>query len=135
MLNKVQLIGRLGGDPEVRYTKSGSAFCNFSIATSKKYKGPNGEPKEETEWHRIITWERLAEVCGEYLHKGSLVFIEGEIKSETYADKEGVNRTAFKIKAYTMLMLDSKKERDNAEKNKKTDIFCGSGNNEGDIPF
>jgi len=106
-LNKVQLIGNLGKDPEVRYTQGGTAVASFSMATSEKWKDKNsGEMRERTEWHNIVAWGRLAEVCGEYLHKGKQVYIEGQLKTEKY-EKDGVTRYATKITAQSMKMLGS----------------------------
>ena len=110
MLNKAMLIGRLGRDPEVRYTQSGQAVCNFSIATSEKWKGNDGEQHEKTEWHRIVAWKRLAEVCGEYLEKGSLVYIEGKLQTREWADKDGSKRYTTEIVARELKMLSFKKD-------------------------
>ena len=88
-LNKVMLICRLGKDPEVRYTQSGTAVASFSAATSEKFKNKTGEWEERTEWHNIVLWGRTAEVAGEYLNKGSLVFIEGRLQTRKWQDKEG----------------------------------------------
>jgi single-strand DNA-binding protein len=105
-LNQAQIIGYLGKDPEVRYLPSGEAVANFSIATSEKWKDKaTGEPREETEWHRISVFGRLAEIVGEYLKKGSLVFIQGKIKTRKYTDKDGAERYATEIRAETMKML------------------------------
>lgn len=106
MLNQAQIIGHLGKDPEVRYLPSGEAVANFSIATTEKWKDKNsGEQREETEWHRISVFGRLAEIVGEYLKKGSLVFIQGKIKTRKYTDKDGAERYATEIRAETMKML------------------------------
>lgn len=107
-LNKAMIIGRLGQDPDVRYTQSNTAVANMSIATSERYKDSTGEWKENTEWHRVVAWGRLAEICQEYLKKGSLVYIEGPIQTRQWEDKEGQTRYTTEIKALTMTMLDSK---------------------------
>lgn len=107
-LNKAMIIGRLGQDPDVRYTQSNTAVANLSIATSERYKDSTGEWKENTEWHRVVAWGRLAEICQEYLKKGSLVYIEGPIQTRQWEDKEGQTRYTTEIKALTMQMLDSK---------------------------
>ena len=107
-LNKAILIGRLGRDPEVRYIPNGEAVCNFSIATSESWKDQHGQKQERTEWHNITLYRRLAEVAGQYLKKGSLVYIEGRIQSRKYTGKDGIERTAFEIIASEMKMLDSK---------------------------
>ena len=92
MINKVVLIGRLGRDPEVRYTADGQAVANFSVATSEKWKDKNtGEMQERTEWHNIVAWRRLGEICGEYLAKGKLVYIEGKLQTRSW-EKDGVTR-------------------------------------------
>ncbi len=106
MLNNAQIIGHLGKDPEVRYLPSGEAVANFSIATTEKWKDKNsGEPREETEWHRISTFGRLAEIVGEYVKKGSLVFVQGKIKTRKYTDGQGVERYSTEIRAETLKML------------------------------
>lgn len=102
------LIGRLGQDPEVRYTQSNTAVANFSLATNERYKDRNGEFQEKTEWHRIVAWGRTAEICQEYLRKGSLVYIEGPIQTREWEDKEGQKRYTTEVKALTMQMLDSR---------------------------
>ena len=107
-LNKAMIIGRLGQDPDVRYTQSNTAVANMSIATSERYKDKQGEWKERTEWHRVVAWGRTAEVCQEYLQKGSQVYIEGPIQTRKWEDKEGQTRYTTEIKALTMTMLDSK---------------------------
>ena len=109
-LNKVMLIGRLGKDPDIRYASSGTAVCNFSVATSRSWKDKDGNKKEEVEWHNVVAFDKLAENCAEYLKKGSQVYIEGRIKTEKYDDKEGVTRYATKINAHTVQFLDGKKQ-------------------------
>ena len=108
-LNKVMLIGRLGKDPETRYMPSGDAVCNFSIATSESWKDKNtGEKKESTEWHNIVAFGKLAEIAKTYLHKGSLVFVEGRIKTEKWTDQNNVQRYTTKIHISELKMLGSK---------------------------
>lgn len=107
-LNKVMLIGRLGQDPEVRYTQSNTAVATLNIATSERYKDGNGEYQEKTEWHRVVAWGRLAEICQQYLHKGSLVYIEGPLQTRQWEDNQGQKRYTTEIKALQMTMLDSK---------------------------
>lgn len=109
-VNKVILVGRLGRDPETRYTGGGQAVANFSMATDESYKDKNGERQKRTEWHRITAWGKLAEICQQYLKKGSLVYIEGRIQSREWQDKEGQKRTSFDIVANTMKMLGSRAE-------------------------
>ena len=92
-INKVILIGNLGRDPETRYAPSGGAICNISIATTRNWKDRNsGEKREETEWHRVVFFDRLAEIAGEYLKKGRSVYIEGRLKTRKYQDKDGVEK-------------------------------------------
>ena len=104
-LNKVLLIGNLGKDPEVRYTSSGKAVATFTLATSQQWKDQGGTDQERTEWHRIVAWGRLGEVCGEYLSKGRQVYIEGRIQSREWEDQEGNKRTTVEIVANDMIML------------------------------
>lgn len=106
-VNKVILIGNLGRDPEVRYTADGVAVANFSIATSEQWKDKNGEKQERTEWHRIVAWRRLGEICGEYLRKGSQVFIEGKLQTRSWEDRDGVKRYITEVVAQAMQMLGS----------------------------
>ena len=107
MLNKVILIGRLGRDPEVRYMPNGEAVCNFSVATSESWKDHNGQRQERSEWHNITMYRKLAEIAGQYLHKGSQVYLEGKIQSRKYQGKDGIERTAYDIIANEMKMLGS----------------------------
>ena len=109
-VNKAILIGRLGRDPEVRYTPNGEAVANFSIATDEQWKDKNGERQTRTEWHNITLYRKLGEIAGQYLRKGSLVYIEGRIQSRKYTGKDGVERTAYEIIGNEMKMLGSKSE-------------------------
>ena len=104
MVNKVILIGNLGADPEVRYTQNGTAVANFRIATTETWK-KEGEKEEQTEWHRIVTFARLAEICGEYLSKGSRVYIEGRLQTRKWEDRDGNPRYTTEIVAREMKML------------------------------
>lgn len=104
-VNKVILVGRLGRDPETRYTGGGQAVANFSVATDETYKDRNGERQKRTEWHKIVVWGKQAEIAQQYLKKGSLVFIEGRIQSREWQDKEGQKRTSFEIVANNFRML------------------------------
>jgi single-strand DNA-binding protein len=108
MVNKVILVGRLGQDPQTRYTGSGDAVCNFSLATSERFKDKFGEQKETTEWHRIVIWRKQAEIAQQYLHKGSLVFVEGKIQSHEYDARDGSKKTAYEIVASNFRMLEKK---------------------------
>jgi single-strand DNA-binding protein len=104
-VNKVILVGRLGRDPETRFTGGGQAVANFSVATDESYKDKNGERQKRTEWHKIVVWGKLAEIAQQYLKKGSLIFIEGRIQSREWQDKEGQKRTSFEIVASNFRML------------------------------
>jgi len=109
MLNKVTLIGRLGADPEVKYMPSGGAVTNVSLATTRRWKDrQSGERRDETEWHRITFFNRIAEVAGEYLRKGSLIYVEGRIRTRKWQDQNGQDRYTTEIIAEQMQMLDSK---------------------------
>ena len=107
-VNKVILMGNLGRDPEVRYAPSGAAVCNVSIATTRQWKDKSGERKEETEWHRVVFYDRLAEIAGEYLKKGRPVYVEGRLKYGKYTDKDGVERYTTDIIATEMQLLGSR---------------------------
>ena len=109
-VNKVILIGRLGRDPETRYTGGGQAVANFSVATDESYKDKNGERQKRTEWHKIVVWGKQAEIAQQYLKKGSLIFIEGRIQSREWQDKEGQKRTSFEIVANNFRMLGGRAE-------------------------
>lgn len=108
MINKVILIGNLGADPELKYTQSGTPVANFRLATSEKWKAQDGAMTDHTEWHRIVAWRRLAEICGEYLRKGSKVYIEGKLRTREWEDQNGNKRWTTEIQADEMKMLDSK---------------------------
>ena len=108
-VNKVILVGNLGKDPEVRYTQTGSAVANFSIATSEQWNDRDGKKQERTEWHNIVAWRKLAEICGQYLKKGSKVYLEGKLQTRSWDDKNtGVKRYTTEIVADDLIMLDSK---------------------------
>ena len=105
-VNKVIVIGNLGRDPEVRYTPSGSAVCNVSVATTRSWKNKeSGDKVEETEWHRVVFYDRLAEIAGEYLKKGRSVYVEGRLKTRKWQDKDGVEKFTTEIIAEEMKML------------------------------
>ncbi|MDY6856735.1 MAG: single-stranded DNA-binding protein [Thermodesulfobacteriota bacterium] len=130
-VNKSIIVGRLGRDPELKYTSDGKAVANFSVATSEDWKDKNtGEKKERTEWHRIVVWGRLGEICGEYLRKGSQVCIEGRIQTRKWEDKEGNERYVTEIVAHTMQMLGGGQERENPPVQKEPEVKPGD-----DIPF
>jgi single-strand DNA-binding protein len=109
MLNKIMLIGNLGRDPEMNYTSSGKAVTKFSLAVSRRMKDvETAENREETTWFTVIAWERLADTCFQYLHKGSKVYIEGRMTSRKYSNKDGIEVTAWEVVASNMEMLDTK---------------------------
>lgn len=107
MINKVIILGRLGKDPEMRATPNGTSIAKFTVATDEKYTDRSGQKQERTEWHDVEAWDRLGEICGQYLRKGSLVYIEGSIRTDSWDDKEtGQKRSRKKIVAREMKMLD-----------------------------
>ena len=109
MINKVILVGYLGGDPETRFTNSGTAVANFSVATSEKWKDKStGVNREHTEWHRIVAWGKLGEICGEYLAKGRQVYVEGKLQTRQWEDDQGNKRYITEVVAYVMKMLGRK---------------------------
>lgn len=129
-INKVMLIGRLGKDPEMRYTPSGAAVASFSMATSETWRDKDGVKQEDTQWHNCVAWGKLGEICGEYLHKGSLVYIEGKLKTESW-EKGGEKHYATKIVITSLQMLDGKKQ----EGGKQAPDQGGGSIPEDDIPF
>ncbi|MCK5687770.1 single-stranded DNA-binding protein, partial [Myxococcota bacterium] len=107
-VNKAILIGNLGSDPEIRYTPSGAAVANFSLATTDKWNDKQGQSQERTEWHKIVVWGKLAELCGEYLSKGRQVYIEGSIQTRQWDDRDGNKRYTTEIKAREITFLGSR---------------------------
>ena len=107
-LNKVQLIGHLGSDPELRYTEGNVPVVSFNVATNESYKDQNGNLVERTEWHRIVAWRKLAELLGEYLRKGSKVYLEGKLQTRSWDDKDGNKRYTTEIVVSDFVFLDSK---------------------------
>jgi single-strand DNA-binding protein len=108
-LNKVMLIGNLGKDPDLSYTASGVAVAKFSIATNERWKDQEGNFQERTEWHNIVVWRKLAEICGQYLKKGSKVYVEGRLQTRSWDDKNtGVKRYSTEIVVDDLMMLDSR---------------------------
>ena len=134
MLNKVMIIGRLGRDPELRYTQTGAPVCTLTIATDEGYTDREGNKVDRTEWHRVIVFQRMAENCGQYLAKGSLVYVEGSLQTRKWQDQSGQDRYSTEIKALRVQFLDRKNEGNGqaggTPKNKKTtyqqrqDIEC-----------
>lgn len=106
-VNKVILVGRLGADPELRYTPSGAAVANFTMATSENWKDKEGQKQEKTEWHKIVVFAKLAEICGQYLNKGKQIYIEGRIQTRQWEDRDGNKRYTTEIVANQMQMLGS----------------------------
>lgn len=115
-LNRAMLIGRIGREPQIRYTPSGSAVAQFSLATNEAYKDKNGQLKVQTDWHRVIVWNKLAEICGQFLHKGSLVCVEGLLKTRVFQERNGSTRFMTEIVANNMQMLSSKEHPEKKEK-------------------
>lgn len=110
-VNKVILIGRLGGDPEVRYTTNGGAVANFNLATNESWTDKNGQKQERTEWHRVVIWGKMAELCGQYLSKGRQAFVEGRLQTREWNDKEGNKRYTTEIVAQNVQFLGGPGER------------------------
>lgn len=121
-LNKAMIIGRLGKDPEIRYTTSGMAIANFSVATSEEWKDKeSNEKKERTEWHRIVAFAKLGEICGEYLSKGKQVYVEGRIQTRSWDDKEGNRKYTTEIVASDVQFLERKDSGDSSKKARHQD--------------
>lgn len=137
MINKAILIGRLGKDPDIRYTPEGTMVTNFNLATDENWKDKNGEKVQKTEWHRIVAFGKLAEICGNYLVKGKLVFIEGRIQTRSWEDKDGVKRYTTEIIANDMKMLDSKGQNkvDDASFDAAAGSPANGDNTLDDVPF
>ncbi len=112
MINKVILVGRLGADPEVRYTADGAMVTTFRLATDEQWKDKSGERTQKTEWHRIVAFRKLAEICGSYLSKGRLVYVEGRLQTRAWEDKEGQKRFTTEIVASNMQILDRGPSKD-----------------------
>ena len=136
-VNKVILIGRLGADPEVRYTSSGTAVANFNMATSVNFTDKNGEKTEKTEWHRIVAFGRLGEICGEYRAKGKQVYIEGRLQTREWEDRDGNKRRTTEIVANAMQMLGaaSDKVRENVSESTPSVNDIPNIGTESDVPF
>jgi len=107
-LNKVLLIGNLTRDPEMRYTPQGTAVCTFGMATNRSWVTDGGEKREETEWHRIVAWNKLAELCSQLLHKGRRIYVEGRLQTRQWTGQDGQQRTATEIVIEDMILLDSR---------------------------
>lgn len=134
-VNKVILVGNLGKDPEVRYTQEGAPVASFSLATSEKWKDKSGNAQESTEWHNITAWNKLADVCKQYLSKGSKVYIEGRIKTQTWNDREGNPRKTTNIVVTNLVMLGgAKKDAEPTQAEQESGAYDG-GISDSDIPF
>jgi single-strand DNA-binding protein len=133
-LNKVQLIGNLGKDPELKYTSAGVAVATFSIATSDSWKDQEGNTQERTEWHNIVAWRKLAEICGEWLKKGKRVYIEGRLQTRNY-EKDGVKRYITEIVADQLIMLDGGGQRPTNGNEAEAPAADAAPAKEDDLPF
>jgi single-strand DNA-binding protein len=134
-VNKAILVGNLGRDPEMRYTQSNTAVCNFSIATTDKYKDKSGEWQESTEWHNIVAWAKLAEICAEYLRKGKQVYIEGRLQTREWTDKSGQKRYTTEVIAREMQMLGPKGAVEEVPQGGGYAPAPDPGDDESDLPF
>ena len=134
-VNKVILVGNLGADPEVRYTPSGTSVANFRIATSEQWTNKDGEKAARTEWHKIVAWGRLGEICGEYLHKGKQVYIEGKLQTKSWEDRDGNKRYTTEVIAHTMQMLGPAAKGGTAEMDERLTEEEPVTVPEDDIPF
>jgi single-strand DNA-binding protein len=137
MLNKIMIIGRLGRDPELRYTNSGTPVASFSVATDERWADSDGNRQTRTEWHNVVAWSKLGEICGKYLKKGRLVYIEGRVQTREWDDRDGNKRRTTEIIASNMQMLESRAEAETSsqgrpsEESKSMEI----GITDDDIPF
>lgn len=120
-LNKVMIIGRLGKDPEMRYTPSGRPVTNFSVATSRNWNSSDGERRTETEWFNVVAWGSLAEICNQYLVKGQQVYVEGRLQSRNWEDTEGKRHTSVEIVASEMIMLGDRRSPEDNVSDEQTD--------------
>ncbi|MFC2131653.1 single-stranded DNA-binding protein [Bacteroidota bacterium] len=135
-LNRVTLIGNLGADPELRTTTSGSKVASINIATSESYKDKSGETVEQTEWHRVVLWNWLADIADKYTKKGSKVYVEGKLKTRNYEDKDGVTRYITEIVASDLLFLTPKDSSTNYSSEASDSLAMDNSQiDEGDVPF
>jgi single-strand DNA-binding protein len=125
-VNKVILIGRLGTDPEVRYTSSGGAVANFNMATNESWTDKSGQKQERTEWHRIVVWGKLGELCGQYLSKGRQAFVEGRLQTREWTDKEGAKRYTTEIVAQNIQFLGGPSDRAGSQATASNDFASNS---------
>jgi single-strand DNA-binding protein len=117
MLNKAQIIGFVGKEPEQRSTSGGTSVCNFSVATTRRWTTAQGEKQEKTTWHNCVAWKKLAEVISQYVHRGTLVYVEGEIENTTYEDRDGNKKYKSEIRVVEIKFLGGKREGGNQENN------------------
>lgn len=129
-VNKVILVGRLGADPEVRYTDKGTAVAKFNIATDETWKDKDGQKQSKTEWHRCVAFGKLGEICGEYLSKGKQVYVEGKLQTRSWEDDSGEKRYATEVNISSMVMLDGKAKAEGGQ-----DSGYAPSGSEDDIPF
>jgi single-strand DNA-binding protein len=136
-LNKVLLIGRLGQDPELKYTQNGIAVAKFSLATSQQWKDQDGNTQDKTEWHNVVAWRRLAEICAEYLKKGSKVYLEGSLSTSSWEDENKKKHYRTEVVLNDMIMLDSKGAGASGTDNGGSSVPESSGSSGGDddLPF
>lgn len=135
-LNKVQIIGHLGKEPEMRYTPSGKPVTTFSMAVSRSWNSADGERHSETEWFNIVAWGNLAEICKKYLTKGQQVYVEGRLQTRRWDDKDGVKHTSIEVVANEMMMLGERRDHSNAASSSESDSHeDGSEPNDDEFPF
>jgi single-strand DNA-binding protein len=139
-VNKVILIGRLGADPEMRYTADGTPVATFRMATTETRKNKDGAKVDQTEWHQIVAWRKLGEICGEYLKKGKLVYVEGKLKSREYEGRDGVKRKVYEVIAADMRMLGGsastgEEKRGHAPADHGEEEFVHEPSEEDDVPL
>jgi single-strand DNA-binding protein len=138
-VNKVILVGRLGKDPEVKYTQAGVPVARFTLATDESWKDQSGEKQQRTEWHNIVAWRKLAEICGQYLNKGKLIYLEGRLQTRSWEDKEGNKRYTTEIQADNMVMLSARTDESRQEKSTAAAASSNSGFEpeitDEDVPF
>lgn len=135
-LNKTQLIGNLGADPEVRSLPNGTAVCNLNIATTEKWRDKtNNEAKEHTEWHKVVLYRRLAEIAGQFLSKGSQIYIEGKLRTRKWQDSNGIDRYTTEIEASEMQMLSSNRRLDSVDEGSIVSKAVNPASAYDDIPF
>lgn len=133
-VNKVILVGGLGKDPELKFTPSGQAVCNFSLATSESFKDKNGEKQSKTEWHNIVIWGKLAEIANQYLKKGSQVYLEGKITTRSWDDKDGNKKYTTEIVVSSFQFLSGTKGKDEGEQQQSQPVGSNTEDNS-DLPF